>query len=1340
MMAANPMPRRRAPAAWTPAGRLLGTLAAAAAILGATPRAQAFAEYEFDLKLLKGLQEIQMLDYAQRQIQQMLAKYPERRDEILVEQARVLFRLEKRGEATAVLARIPATSPFAITARLLEVDNALRTGNLAAAKQALTDYLAKARGNITAANWEEFRRAVIQYATVLKQEGNLAEANRQLDLLTEAAPKEVDPGREVGYMKGQFALDQIAQAVEKGGKADAELLKKAKAQLIKAQLSGGADALTGFTVIELARAEWLAKNYEAVLKTIQDAAPLLKAVDGAVKKADRADMSPVPGVWLYHGRAQMELAKALRAKDAGDAEKRLEEAIQALGRIRERYPSSPYVTDATLEQERARGLMQSLFNRTIGAPAEAGLMGEGAAQGRLREGDQLLKAKKPVEAAAYLAVVREVARRSPSLPQALAGLIESYVAANKTLLAQAAASYLREVSPADDEFVERSLLRLGGLLYNAARDLKDREAREAALAEAMIAWQQFVDYAPKNPRAAEIAFHIAENEYRRGSELAGIAKAMKEGAEKEAVKARARAAYESSIPKYRQVLERFPASDRATRASYKLGWAHYSADQPKPAAAAFLKYVEAETNPKFAKDRMEAKFRAAEQLMAANETEAALRHFHELLDWLKPEALAGHGLEPKSEIVPRLREDATSFLGWTWDRQADAIRPQLEALEGRISQLEEEDRTAAERRTQIQATVATLAADLAKATAEWADRERELTTDTSAAEREKLIEEETRGKTGADLAAARQIAEETARRMVATASKSARDGIAPEKESLRERIEMLRDSRPALERRGQELQAEIKRLGDALALKEPALRTNTSQLETAEQALRQATAAVTAAETAVTRLTADFEKAKAEGGATRAAAARALTQAEARLADARKELERRQMAAEGGHLEKLRTTAAALAAEVAALRTERASVQAEAEVAQLELQLLDAHLDRATNGLKRCDAAAAFLASGSLPDLFAAAPYKAAAAAEVAAGKKELGLLTALADLRRQRLQAEVAVAATAAAARQEALAQLRAQRQPLAKASEAARREAAKALKAYLAAYPQGRYVPESLLRISMILQDFKEYDESSRLLVELGSRHADSRAAKQAFFLMGRSQVETGEPAKAAEAFAKVLATAADQPLYVLDYIAGKMLSVNPRIAAQAAVAALNRRHNPQHPDQAAAARLADRLAVLAAEATLADTANPTRAADALKLLETLLREKPNTGYFFETQFLMAKGWQEQGNLAKTLDAYNAILARSFDNPPLTTRAQLEKATALVRLGGGDPEKTKMAAALYHMVMLGDAANPATRPYLEQAARDSLQLYKRLNDLAGQERIRKRYRELFPNGKPLD
>ncbi len=657
-------------------------LSAGCFLAGLSLPLHALDEYRYDHRLSRALQRVQMYDFAQRHLEAMLRRYPKKRDEILLEQARTFFLMGKAAQGEKCLARLKPSSPVFGRSRLLMGQMAFRRGDYPAAAVAYAAYFkrhAKPPGN-SAEDRDEFRRAVHEYAAVLRKSGEGDKAAKVLGYLAN-----VGGGmgtRQLTVLKGQAVLAAEDEKVRKGRKIDRAAVDRARRQLEALQWQG-VDAATAAALVEVAHAYVLLGEYDKAITALSGGTEIFAEVESALRRRRKLAASPVAGAHYYYGRALKGKAfKAFKAGKRDEAKKYLVSALKHFYRIAKEYEDSTYATEGLTEFGKCRNLLEKKFG--VKVKLKAGSAGAQATV-RKKQADAFYVSKRFSDALPlYLEIVRN-GPKTRGFAEAAARLAGCYARLDRFLEAEAVAGYLAEAFP-KSEFSARALLQLGALLYKKARSEDDPRRQEDLNADAMRVWTRFVEVAPTHPKAPEIAFAIAENAYGRAARVAAKTVKMAGGPEKEKLKTRARHLYAQAIPLYQRVIDTFASSTQGVRALYKLAWIYYTLERKKEAAPLFARYADSESDPAHAVDRLEAQFRCAECFMFSGQAEKAVPRLETLLAWTAPGN--DRGIDSGRPKVRDVRERAASYLGWAWDLAAEAFRGRMDELTGKLRELE----------------------------------------------------------------------------------------------------------------------------------------------------------------------------------------------------------------------------------------------------------------------------------------------------------------------------------------------------------------------------------------------------------------------------------------------------------------------------------------------------------------------------------------------------------------------------------------------------------------------------------------------------------------------------
>ncbi|MCR4574032.1 MAG: tetratricopeptide repeat protein [Lentisphaeria bacterium] len=645
-------------------------------------------ELELDIEFVQKLGELELNDYADMHIKQMAANYPKFQELIGLERARFFYATGSAKQADAAIAAIRKDSPFYPQALILKGQVHAVRRNFAEAEKTFNEYFALVpAAPKRRSDKEDFKRAIRIFNRVLTELGKGKEAAAILDKL----PKDNSQGaqqtteRQVAYLKIQAIVD-IQDNLLKGGKpVDVKALNGCIDQLKSLQfgrdgVSASASLLTAriYNIIGFHELNTLKPEAKANIKSFLNAIKTIKMVDSFLEEIEKArgkDDSLMPEAMFLKGLAIRGNAEVMHFANKDDlAAKQLKGAATYFETLLASYPNSSRQSDALVEHQACAALSDKY---QLGVKIALSNLGDGSAEidARLEQAQSLFAAKKYAEAAAIYMEALRLGRRSRKLPSLAVRLLICLGQLDRIAEGDAILSYLVDAFP-DDKDTADAAFRFGGLLYERVKKENNPEIKAMQEDSYLRAWEQFVTIAPGHPKAPEVAYAVAQRLFNIAAELAKKANAEKNATRKNELKARTAEAYRAAIPSFRRLAEDFAAFDKGVLAWYKLGWIYYFIDDKPQAADAFLKYVELEesTDTDRLAYKLEAKFRAAEQLLFGENPEEALPLFQDIdRDTAEDGPLNLHDAKTAS-----VREQAAAFLPMTYDFSAEKLRPQLD--------------------------------------------------------------------------------------------------------------------------------------------------------------------------------------------------------------------------------------------------------------------------------------------------------------------------------------------------------------------------------------------------------------------------------------------------------------------------------------------------------------------------------------------------------------------------------------------------------------------------------------------------------------------------------------
>jgi outer membrane protein assembly factor BamD (BamD/ComL family) len=1311
----------------------------------------AIEEAQVDFAVLAELNRLEFYDYAELLVEQMESRYPDRLDEVLVEKARTCYTAGKSKQADATIERIKPTSPSFPQALVLKAEVSALRGRNEDAAAAYAQYFqnAKAPPPDNRRALAAYTRAVSFYSTVLKRLGKGAEAAKVLELLGKTAGAS---DRKLTFLKAQALIDTEESKFNDKAPVDHAAVQEALKQLqellflrdgvavsayletARAYLLLGGDELNTLKQQNKAKEALTVTGFRQALDTIRmaDEADLFRDIEKEMAKGNDSSSSPYAGALYYKAEACRGLALAqYMAGDEAKAHKLAKAAAKLLETVISEYGESEYRSKALAKHEKCSAFLEQAFgDKTAISEASAD-----AEMSITLEQAQALLLNKDYRGATplYLEALR-LGRRSKRLPEIATRLILCLGSTDRLLEAQAVGSYLAQVMPKIEGTAD-CLYRLGGVMFEKAKTLEG-SARADMLASAMDAWELFVEAAPDHPKAAEVCFAIAEHDYRLANDAAELSRKAP-ATEKERLKAQAHEAFLAAAPKYQRLIERYSSIDKGVRALYKLGWIYYTVQQPRESIDAFLRYCDAETLPAFADDRLEAKFRAAEQLMLGDAPAEAVEQYGELLSWLEPGN--DKGFDPTTKTALRLKEDGTSYLAWAADLAGEKSRPEITAIRERLSEIGRQQRRAEDDIRAARDLVQSLGTDTERLRQEYADTAQAIAT--VELDFAKLAQAEAAKRPGTEVDLVKMAADMEAR---------ARTRVSGDSAARQAERDILVNEKMTQVQQAAETQARVTAATKTQAAAATVAQTALERLRVLREAAAVVEKAIVEGEAASRAQEDQLQQLQQQRETTEDAAAREALEKKARAmseliaqtrAKTTEAYKRREQTASPEAEKQMAEAAAAVtkAQDAARLADEDlATAQQREKLAAVDSQIVEARTVAVAKALDAATALEKALAQADVTARLTAEPdLKAGAQQAVAA-------FTQVRDLQLQRASLVEAAATgrikTAEARLLEfaaATTDLNEKLKPLQAALEDAKRQALTAFETFLTAYPKSAHVPKNLSRLGAIYLELQQYDKAAATLNRLATEFPDSEATQEALFSLGRAQCEQGDNARAAETFGKVLQKPAALSPANLTFVSERLLEKGAPAVSLAASRELIARSEQGKDGES------EKLRVKAREPSLFRAGQAClqlkRYDEALKFLSTLIAESPRTGYFFDACFGLAEARRNltPPDLNGAMADLGQIIQFSED-PVQSNRALCLVGEALA--AGPDERGVQQAVARFQQViLLADPRIEANLPWLEMAMVESAKALARLGQTKERDEMVALYRNRFPQGKRL-
>jgi TolA-binding protein len=1326
----------------------------------------AIDEFELDLTFLQELSRIEFNDYAEMQLGQMQKKYPEQKDLINLEKARIFYTVGRSKDADAALKAIPKNSPLASDVLLLQAQVFAARKQWAESAKVYKEYFAKNQQPVSnkKSDANNFKQAVMIYNYVLKSMNKPAEAAKILELL--ANVKGAVDERQMEFLKLQTAIDNEENKLRSSGKVDDKALATAIKGLEDLQFIRDGVAAAG--AVQLARAYIvrgrgkllpLLQNEKANAKNIakiDDFANAVKAIDmitsrleelAKMQGLENSPKSPMVEAMFYKAIAFASHAATTYAKGETDKAKvQIRGAAKYLEKLLDDYPDSAFQNQAITEHDACSKFSEAKFGEKL----ELKQSGSAAiVSANLEKADAFLQQKNYKSAFQPCLEALRLGRTGKRIPDVGLRLVMCLAEMDDLNGADALLDYLSAVAPRAEGTADAAL-RFGVMLWNKAQNEKKPSLKTEYENRALSAFDKFVDAAPSHPKASEIAFTVAENAFAQASRLAERANQATNERDKAKAHEEAQAAFRAAIPKYQRMVEVFGTFPTGVRSQYKLAWCYDSVGEREKAIEYFLNYFESESDPRYANDRLQAKFQGAYLLIYSDHPLDAVGHFEQLQKVLSDK---DSGFDLKGEVAVRLREDCLSFLPWAYDLGAEKYRPEMtvaknrkKVLQDRIKAFEDTIAKGQAELEQAKLSQSSLDENLAALQNSYAEMLLDFTP--LATQQIEAVSEDMGKMSEAEKQVHRQTLQSSISKRVAdlevqkkneiignnlTQEKRSADAV-QEKANIEKRLARLNGEAKEISERI----AELKKRGQESADQAVALR---KAQEDADKALTLADSERQAAQELKSQMESRVDDAKGREKENLQKELDQLTEAAAKTNELfqaafvrQKEASSEQTQAEIRNLER---AVIELAEDVTAAEAEALRVKNDLALAKIDAQIADAEQQAAGKNL-------------SLNRVYGGILEKAVAERKASQDelKREIDVAFQAEEARKKLLSERLAVrgkylaqraedSRAGIAAAKKVLEEVIAGNEPTQKEFDNLKGKAVAGFVKFLQQHPRSSKAPENMSRLgSIYLFDVEDPVKASDVLRRLATEFPKDPATQKALFMLGRAQAENGNLEEAAKSFEKLLGKPEEIALANLYYVSDICLKAGlPTPAGVANREILKRADDPKHPDAPAITRGQRERASFALGQSLVSN---KRYAEAIKILEGILAANERSTFFFEIKFMLAEA---KANInppdwdGLEQDLYDVMMFAT--SPLMRNQASCLYADAILK--SNDQSKYNAALSNYQIVLLADPKIPENRELIERALVGSAKLYALVGEQEKVNEMVKRYKTLFSGGKYL-
>ena len=446
-------------------------------------------------------------EFAQKVVDEVLAKDPSQKDRSKIIQAEILIKRRQFADAEALINEMGISNPKSQAISLALAKNYFAIQEIDKAR-ALYDAFFKQYETAKPTDKDVarfYRDAAFQYAQMKEMIGDHAGAAASYQRVEEV----VDSKEQKRSMMLSRAQALVKAAEQKGGDEKNKLLDDAK-KVCETLQWGGLDLQFVDSIVIMANIELARGNPAGAKKTLMQYMDIIKPID-EMMKAEGMPMreSPMAGARSLLGRLLKEEADKLAGQPGkeGDALAAYSGALGEYYNVFIKYGDSPWGPTAGLEAKAIKGILETKYGKTVKIDLPAELTSQ-AAGTEFRMADNLFLQKKHAEAAAeYVRVLSLFPEAGELSVGALGNLVQCYMNLNDSLYAKMTAAYLGERFAKKSDIPAKALASVAQL-YN--------KAGNAEMSQYMF--DRYLAYCPTDPNAGKILFYLAAKAEQEGKQ------------------------------------------------------------------------------------------------------------------------------------------------------------------------------------------------------------------------------------------------------------------------------------------------------------------------------------------------------------------------------------------------------------------------------------------------------------------------------------------------------------------------------------------------------------------------------------------------------------------------------------------------------------------------------------------------------------------------------------------------------------------------------------------------------------------------------------------------------
>jgi len=1290
-------------------------------------RLSAFAEFSYDYELIGALSRIKMYDYAFAQIELLKKRYPNQKELLQLEKARIYLKSGKSKTAQKIIKKISSKSEYYLRSQLLAGEIAYGKKDFKIAEKYYKKYFDKF--NRPASNFrkdvEDFKIAVLIYAKVLEKQGKGGEAVRIKGMLRNLKNRDQVNFRVIALQEitSMLAAIENSIATNKRYKAPKGKIKQDIKKLD--DLIWSLDSIGLEAILQRIKARLFLGNRKEALIELEASFTGFKNYEQGIHPSLRYKDSPMSGFWYYYGKIHEEMAK--KEKKKKKYLKLYITAVKSYYKSARDYPAGQYKTEALLGFDRVRTIIEKKCDYTV----EAGLANvEAFVRLKMEQADSLLSQdnyKKALKL--YLEAVR-IARSSPFVTIAAPRLIHCLGKEKRYFEAEALVSYIQETFPNNKNSAD-CLMHYGITLFQVGR----KNSKSDLLQKGITILNQFTQTYPEHEKAPSLAFMIAEYQYGLAAKLTKKAKKTTNQTTRVNLQHQANKAYQKALPAYNILTTTFKNTPEGVRSLYKKGWIFYLTHNDEQAIKNFLQYAQTETQDKYALDRLQAKFSAAEKLMHTNPSQA-IKHFQELQQWLKPNNTQGFKI--KELNTAKIAENTNSYLAWAYDKQAQTFIQNLNQSKTTIKEKQQQIKQAQITIDTLNKQIQTLQKDITTSVTNCRE-DTQLIVQYSKLDQLQIAQMD--GET-IQLQAEQKIATQQKEKINAQQkqTKIKLINIQQQCEQQNEQLNKIKFQYEYNQKQINKQQTKLLATKQKLDSLNKKIATQKLNLDKARQASK----------TTIAKLT----QAQINGGDDTLIKKMKKTRTKLNTKVAQLLAEKKSQADQIYTLNKqyntlltkwqqlqktpMFTKQTKLANNIKQLQTQLDKNQKILEQTkqqysqtQQQYQQISQKINLNNNMLTMIKLTKQLTQQKD--------PKKQTPQQQLAKKIKQQLQQQQLLDQQlyqkfiANKQQQTTALNATIKLQTQQ-IAQLQTQQQPLQKQFTHWKELALKQFSTFLKKYPKSTHAAENLARIGTIHLEFKRYKKADACFKRLQKEYANKASVlKSAMFSFGRTQYENGQKQSATKTFASILQNPKNIKTNNLLYIADKMLAENKNNLVITCCNTLKKRLKSLDMTQQTTRHLKEKVLFLNGKALYQQKDYQL----AIELLETLISFNENTAFFFKTKFLLADSRIKMANPDLSTAEQDLFDIVKY------SRNSIEKNKATCLLGilyakTNDKAKLKKALARFkQIIMLADPKIAENQYWLEEAIYQAANCYSRLGENQQAVEMVQTYQKNYPKGR---